>query len=109
MPEPSINAMKLAHATQFLDRAQYLLCSYAVHNVIGAAAPFPANHESRKALAARVLSDPGNMAAKLAVSMVEDATLRLTYVVGPPEDSSATDAEMFAVINALWDSWLGVV
>lgn len=108
MSTSAIDAMKLAHAARFLDRVQYQLCSYATNNVIGVANP-PSNQAAREALAVRVLSDPGNYASKLAVSMVQDAGLRLTYVVGPPADSSASDETIFAVINALWDKWLAVV
>ena len=104
----SINAMKLAHGTQFLDRVQYALCQYAAINVIGDVSP-PMNQARRVALANRVLGDPGNMASKLAVSMVQDAGLRLTYTAGPPVDSSATDETIFAVVNALWNKWLDVI
>lgn len=108
MATDSINAMKLAHAVQFLDRVQYALCQYAALDVIGDSTP-PTNHAARVALAIRVLSDPGNMASKLAVSMVQDANLRLTYQAGPPADSSASDEAIFAVVNALWDKWVDVV
>ncbi len=108
MSVDAVNAMKLAHGAQFLDRVQYQLCSYAVTNVIGAGSP-PSNQAARVALANRILADPGNFASKLAVSMVQDAGLRLTYQAGPPVDSSATDETIFAVVNALWDKWVDVI
>lgn len=104
MPEVSINNMLMAHAAQFLDRVQHELCKYA----LGVRAESPGT-DARRALADRVLADPGNFASKLAVGMVSDASLTGTYAPGPPVDSSATDASIYAVINALWDKWVNVV
>ena len=106
MATNSINDMKLAHAVQFLDRVQHQLCLYARANVIRAASP-PANQAQRVALANRVLTDPGNMASKLAVSMVSDASLTTTW--NGTTDSTVQDETIFAVVNALWNSWLDIV
>lgn len=104
MPEVSINNMLMAHGTTFLDRVQHELCKYAL--VARAESP---GTDARRALADRVLTDPGNFASKLAVGMVSDPSLSGTYAAGPPVDSTASDAAIFAVINALWDKWVNVV
>lgn len=108
MPEVSIDNMKLAHATQFLDRVQHELCKYVTEQVRAEAANAQF-HEQRMLLGDRILSDPGNFASKLAVSMVHDASLSGTYAAGPPVDSTATDAAIFAVVNAQYNKWFNVV
>lgn len=104
MPEASVNNMKLAHATQFLDRVQHELVEYAV----GVRGESPGT-DARRAVADRVMSDPGNMASKLAVALVSHAELTGTYTAGPPEDSTAPDANIALAIAGLWDKWVNVV
>lgn len=106
MANTAVDNMKLAHGVQFLDRLQYSLCQYAMS--VEAEDAGTTNHPDRVKLANRVLSDPGNMASKLAVALVTGVSIAGTYSAGPPVDSTATDAAIFGQINAFWNNWFGV-
>lgn len=104
MPEASINDFKMARADQFTARLQVLLCRYAkAIQEIGSSANTNASAGSKN-LAARVLSDPGGMAGKIAISLAGDGNVSGTYTAGPPEDSTKTDAQLEGVIQAVWNS-----
>lgn len=106
MANTAVDNMKLAHGVQFLDRLQYHLCQYAM--TVQAELRDTEFHADRVGVANRVLSDPGNMASKLAVALVGGVSLAGTYAAGPPVDSTATDAAIFGQINAFWNNWFGV-
>ena len=95
MAENSINDKLLAGSTTFTGRLQVLLCRYAQVVAVGAYSA------ASKNLAARVMSDPGNMSGKIAVSLVSDGGVSGSYAAG---DSTKTDAELDGVIQAVWAS-----
>lgn len=101
MPEASVNDFKMARADQFTARLQVLLCRYAKTIQSGGV---PSASVPSKNLAARVLSDPGSMAGKIAINLVSDGGITGTYAAGPPEDSTKTDAQLDGVIQAVWNS-----
>lgn len=111
MPEPSVNNFKLARSSQFTARLQYLLCRYAKSIAQGSGSQSPES----KALAGRVLSDPGRYAGLIALSLVSDGGVSGSITGTPPDyvdgDSSKTDGDLDGVINAIWTSgaWNSVI
>lgn len=100
MAEPSVGDFALSQSTLFTGRLQYLLERYAKSVETGAGSQTVGS----RVLAGRVQSDPGDMAGKIAVSLVSDGTVTGTNNGATPPDSSLTDTQLDGVIQAVWNS-----
>lgn len=103
MTDYAYDAFHMARSERFTARLQYLLGQYAKYVVTATA--LPAAREASKHLAARIQSDPGGMTSKIAVSLASDAGVRGTVTgTAPALDSTLTDDQLDAVIQAVWNS-----
>lgn len=100
MSEPSVGDFALARSDTFTGRLQYLLSRYAKAVQTGSGSQTAGSRN----LAGRVQSDPGAMAGKIAVSLVSDGNVTGTSTGTTPPDSSKTDTQLDAVIQAVWNS-----
>lgn len=102
---------EVAVAPLFLRRLKVLLCEKA--KAVAVAALGGAITPASKDLAARVQTDPENMAKKIAVSFVSDTAIKnnATTGTGATLDSDRTDAQLTSAIGTAWDNgtWFNVV
>lgn len=101
---------KIAGGGAFLSRAKIAIATYA--RDVQDEATSVAFHSDRVALANRFAIDPGNMTSKLAVLVVTDPAVINGTLVGssqPTYDTDQTDATLYAIVNARWNKWFGVL
>lgn len=99
-------AIDLCQSAKFTGRLQVLLCQYAKVVAIDAAAS-----QARKNLANRILSDPGGMTGKLAVSLVSHGNIKAATLTGAgatldvTESDAAMDGLVQTIVNSgVWDN-----
>lgn len=104
MTDYAVSAFALARSDVFTGRLQYLLGQYAKVCAVAGTNTMQGRAAS-KVLASRILSDPGGMTGKLAVSFVSDGGVRGTATGGPPPtDSSLSDDALDGIVQAIWNS-----
>lgn len=105
MPDDAALQMALAQDPGFLNRVQYVAVKYAL-------AVFTENPpvEARVGFARTVLGNPAQVAPSLAVAIVNSSNLMVGVTTIHPNKevtTDQTDGSLFAVVNALWDTFAG--
>ena len=114
MAENSNIYMPLAISPVFTNRVQYILAQYAP-TVLAEVSSVPAStHQARAALAQTVARSPASMASIFAVHLCTNVNVTSGGALTGSSsagtlDTPATDASLFAAVNAIWNTVAGIV